>query len=590
MKYNSINYIKSKMLNEFEKEIEDTFNNYQTELLTTEECISILNSLRGVWSCCRIDLKNYGKESNSLEFIEHTNNLNIHFPNWFANEEGKGCKIEDEKTDITLKFKCVGNGNLKIVFRGTDFRNVNDKSIRNPVYINFKNFTINAEKVFTQNTLTWHNDSYIFNRECTDGDVFNLNIEFDTIYDFYPELKQYLSNLGNKEDLIISYIKIKKYIKYEKMMLHVSEFDDNTLDIFNFIKNEQIELNKEYEDVVSDYNTFLSLRQNYNNYVKLDNSITNLNDKIDKINDKLDLISHYIDSNNILFNTLFLDYELKPKRLLNNLQTLCSQLLLFINNVCDKHNIDWWLDYGNLLGAVRHENFIPWDDDMDIGMMRSSYHKFVDIISDEIKKYNLNDCINIYYRPRKWEGKTINAFIQLFVMNEELGNKVMAGIDVFPYDFLSNYDEKTIGPTYNRAQVFFYKKVFEGSQKSKLYMGVNHDEVMKEYSSELDLSYEKQKYIIPGVEGSFGYKKNLYELKVLETDKIFPLTKVKYGDHYFPAPKDYHYYLSNIYGNYMSVPKSIRTHLRVNNFRKEPYINEIFENHINMFKKANDQF
>ena len=578
------------MLNEFEKEIEDTFNEYQKNMITTDECISILNSLRGVWSCCRIDLKNYGIESNALELIEYTDNLKIYFPGWFANEEGKGCKIEDEKNDINLKFKCIGNGNLKIVCRGTDFKNITDKSKRNPVYINFKKFKIDDKIIFDKNVLTWHNDEYIFNTECEDGNIFDLNIVFDTIYDYYPELKNFLSNLRNKEDIIINYIKIKKYIKYEKMILQVNEFDDNTQDLFNFVKNNQIELNKEYEEVVDDYNTFLALRQNYNSYVKLNNSITSLGNKIDKINDKLDLMNHYIDSNNILFNTLFLDYELKPKKILNNLQSLCSQLLLFINNICDKHDIDWWLDYGNLLGAVRHENFIPWDDDMDIGMMRESYHKFISIIYDEVKNYNLDDCINIYYRPRNWDDKKVNSFIQLFVMNEDVGNKVMAGIDVFPYDFMKEYDKETVGPTYNRAQVLFYKKLYEGTQRSKLYMGIDADEVMEEYFSELNLSYQKQDYIIPGVEGSFGYGKNLYELKILESKKVFPLTKVKYGNHYFPAPKDYHYYLSNIYGNYMSVPKSIRTHLRVNNFRKVPHINEIFENHIKMFEEANAKF
>ena len=197
MKYNSINYIKSKMLNEFEKEIEDTFNEYQKNMITTDECISILNSLRGVWSCCRIDLKNYGIESNALELIEYTDNLKIYFPGWFANEEGKGCKIEDEKNDINLKFKCIGNGNLKIVCRGTDFKNITDKSKRNPVYINFKKFKIDDKIIFDKNVLTWHNDEYIFNTECEDGNIFDLNIVFDTIYDYYPELKNFL-NFVNK--------------------------------------------------------------------------------------------------------------------------------------------------------------------------------------------------------------------------------------------------------------------------------------------------------------------------------------------------------------------------------------------------------
>lgn len=60
---------------------------------------------------------------------------------------------------------------------------------------------------------------------------------------------------------------------------------------------------------------------------------------------------------------------LKPViRSLKNLQTL-DELLMFVSNICKKYGLNWWLDGGNLLGAVRYENFITGDDDMDIAMM-----------------------------------------------------------------------------------------------------------------------------------------------------------------------------------------------------------------------------
>ena len=60
-------------------------------------------------------------------------------------------------------------------------------------------------------------------------------------------------------------------------------------------------------------------------------------------------------------------------------------ILMQIQDICDRYNIKWFVEGGTLLGTVRHKGFIPWDDDIDIEMMRPDYERFIEVAQKELK-------------------------------------------------------------------------------------------------------------------------------------------------------------------------------------------------------------
>lgn len=125
----------------------------------------------------RIDIKNYGTDSNNLMILD-MNDLNsrIDRPDWFNDFSGAGIQIQSSHGVLDLKIKCINDGELKIILRGTDVRDKNGK--RFPVYIDFTNFSVNGKSIIEGSELTCHDQPYSFSKLVRDSEIVDVHIEW----------------------------------------------------------------------------------------------------------------------------------------------------------------------------------------------------------------------------------------------------------------------------------------------------------------------------------------------------------------------------------------------------------------------------
>lgn len=122
---------------------------------------------------------------------------------------------------------------------------------------------------------------------------------------------------------------------------------------------------------------------------------------------------------------------------LKRLQAIQLDMLIEVKRVCEKHNIKYSLIGGTLLGAIRHKGYIPWDDDADVGMLRTDYEKFRIICDEELdkEKYYFQDDRNT--EGYRWGYGKLRRKDTIFLRENQkhlnFGQEIF--IDIFPIDY-----------------------------------------------------------------------------------------------------------------------------------------------------------
>lgn len=246
---------------------------------------------------------------------------------------------------------------------------------------------------------------------------------------------------------------------------------------------------------------------------------------------------------------------------LNELRKIQINILDYVDSFCRKNDINYWLDCGTLLGAVRHKGYIPWDDDIDIGMLREDYLKF-------IKAFNLDNSSNYkfhcYENDKNWHlpfGKVVDESTVLFEPDEKAGIKTSINIDVFVYDNAPSdlrklhnmYLKRDIYTKLNNLQFF---KHFTYESKNK-YNWIRYPFhllfqifpkgyfVKKNIKNSKKYSKKETNYV-----GNFtSFKKIICEKSIFDS-----FIELDFEGNKYLVPIGYKKWLEAFYGDYMKLP------------------------------------
>lgn len=247
---------------------------------------------------------------------------------------------------------------------------------------------------------------------------------------------------------------------------------------------------------------------------------------------------------------------------LRKLQLTEFGILKDFAKLADQNNLEYFLIGGTLLGAVRHKGFIPWDDDVDIGMPRKDYEKFIKICKTQLDSKYFLHC-------HKTDSKYWLPFAKIrlnnTLFNEPAVSKLKAHkgiyIDIFPLDNAKRQTSKM-----QRLQAYICKnlsviilwrrgvdKKMDERRIIRLAFHISKIFSIKMLNRMMHfvMSWNKniQSDYFVGLASNYNYIE-----QTIPKSKYFSAKEIKFEGGKFHAPNDYDYVLRRIYKDYMKIP------------------------------------
>lgn len=253
------------------------------------------------------------------------------------------------------------------------------------------------------------------------------------------------------------------------------------------------------------------------------------------------------------------------------------EVLEDIDKVCKKYNIQYFADWGTLLGAIRHGGFIPWDDDMDICMKREDYNKFLEVAPKEMEEYyhflNYDKFLEADLEchdqlTRVYSGHRVR--LDQTYMKKFHGLPYVVGMDIFPLDYLPPTEKEDKLVCKEVSVIATLARTIQDMDKEE------QEDYLREIEKIYDIKFDRKRslsaqlHILADKLGSrYKEKDAKYITSIfMHTINGYKVPKECYKEAIWipfenieiPVPIGYHEVLKAQYGNYMEMVRGGGAH------------------------------
>ncbi len=242
------------------------------------------------------------------------------------------------------------------------------------------------------------------------------------------------------------------------------------------------------------------------------------------------------------------------------------RMLEELDKICKEHKIQWWLSSGTLLGAARHQGFIPWDDDMDIVLLKKDYKRLENILCKMQSEEFVFHCMKTDVDYVNWFGKfrKKNGCIQSASKRYNYYKWKGIGFDIFAIEKTNYLSVKLASFSYGIMQRFTTKITNNFIRKPLIRIIEHlHSYIIFPILKLIGIFNPKEEYHYTL---GTGWPEHTFYMKY-----TFPLTATDFEGKQMPVPKDMDSYLTNVYGEWRKMPseEQIKKSIHCQEYRDE---------------------